>query len=317
MVVLSKMVTVLRSTRWRKACGVLALASAGCATFLGGNEGILDELDAGADGGIDAAVAPDASTGADVSEQDAPSPPLDAGPDARDAASDAPPPCSGDAGPQGVRVGDFCVDSTEVTNADYQAFLAAKGSDAGGQPATCQWNTTYTPTTWPPPAASGSVPVAFVDWCDAFAFCAWANKRLCGAPDGGSVGFSDFANASASQWFAACSHAADGQHAYPYGNAYAPAACNAADSNDAGTLVDAASFPGCVGGYPGVFDMSGNAAEWEDSCLPGDGAAPQSDPCRTRGGAVDDDAGGLACASAGNRGRATATARTGFRCCTR
>ena len=219
------------------------------------------------------------------------------------------------AGPVGVRVGAFCVDSTEVTNAQYQVFLTTTGGDAAGQPATCQWNATYTPTTWPPASEAANVPVTFVDWCDAYAYCAWAKKRLCGAIDGGPLPFDDVDKPAASQWFAACSHAGDGQHAYPYGNAYDPAACNGADSNDAGSLVDAASKPACVGGYPRVFDMSGNAREWEDACLLGDGAAPQTDDCRTRGGAASDDGGVLTCARRSARNRAAGSAHTGFRCC--
>ncbi|HEX3852492.1 MAG TPA: hypothetical protein VHW01_16095 [Polyangiaceae bacterium] len=37
----------------------------------------------------------------------------------------------------------------------------------------------------------------------------------------------------------------------------------------------------CVGGYDALYDMSGNVAEWEDSCLANSGA---SDQCLDRGG---------------------------------
>ena len=36
-----------------------------------------------------------------------------------------------------VDVGKFCIDSTEVTQAQYAEFLIAKGSDLTGQPADC------------------------------------------------------------------------------------------------------------------------------------------------------------------------------------
>ncbi len=298
----------VRTRPWRRACAALALTTAGCAALLGGDDGVLDELDAGKDAGSDTSFAPDANgDGTDSS--------LDAGPDGQgDAAKDATA-CPGEAGPVGVRVGAFCIDGTEVTNRQYQLFLTAKGADVTGQPATCAWNTTHTPgAAWPSDAHD--VPVVFVDWCDAYAYCAWGKKRLCGAMDGGSNDFDAQADASASQWFAACSHAGDGQHAYPYGNAYDPAACNGADSNDAGSLVDAGSQPACVGGYPGIFDLSGNAREWEDSCALGDGAAPQADSCRTRGGASTDDGGALTCARANARARSSVSGHTGFRCCT-
>lgn len=304
----------------RRGGAALAIASAGCAAILGGDDGILAP-----DAGRDASVAPDGFAG-DGAAFDAlspppappppPPPPVDAGDGgARDSAVDAISPCLAD--PGSARVGAYCIDRTEITNAKYQAFLTAKAGDAGGQPAVCAWNASYTPSTWPPGAALEHVPVVFVDWCDAYAYCAWAGKRLCGAPGGGPAAFLGYADASASEWFAACSHAGDGQHAYPYGNAYAPAACNGIDANDAGTLEDAASFPGCAGGFPGVYDMSGNAREWEDACDLGDGAAPEADLCRTRGGAAVDGVGALACAAPSALRRSGNSGHTGFRCCTR
>ena len=51
---------------------------------------------------------------------------------------------------------------------------------------------------------------------------------------------------------------------------------------DGGTLVPVASLPGCQGGYPGVFDMSGNVEEVEDSC-------DDAGTCYSRGGSFVDD----------------------------
>jgi formylglycine-generating enzyme required for sulfatase activity len=214
----------------------------------------------------DAAIDSDAPT-------DATDASLDARPDATDASFDAA--CPGDGGPLAIRVGAYCIDSTEVTNADYARFLAA---DAGAAPAPCAANASYVPGggTWPPPTGSDSLPVVGVDWCDAYMYCAWIGKRLCGAIGGGGNPYDGY---DAGQWHRACSSA--GALVYPYGATYDPFACNGQD-RDAGALVDAGSLSTCAGGASTTLrDMSGNVYEWEDSC---DHDASMSDNCRIRGG---------------------------------
>jgi hypothetical protein len=176
--------------------------------------------------------------------------------DAADATGDEarPPNCPQGRGPNAVRVGfdggTFCVDETEVTNAQYAVFVAAKAGDMSGQPPVCATNTTYNPTV-PFDPGQENFPASYIDWCDALAFCAWAGKRLCGQRADGR-----------SEWYVACSH--DGERIYPYGNAYDPSACNGDGRNKSPIAVR--SSPGCVGGYEGVFDLSGNVSEWEDAC---------------------------------------------------
>jgi formylglycine-generating enzyme len=187
--------------------------------------------------------------------------------------------------------GFYCMDRTEVTNEQYAAFLASTPSSAS-QDSACSWNTTFEPDTSTACAASESakydplarpkVPVGCIDWCDAKRYCAWAGKRLCGAIGGGSNPPGSFADASASQWFRACSKS--GTQKFPYGNTYNANYCNGADV--AGYHpAPVASLPNCTGGYSGLFDMSGNVAEWEDSCSANSGA---SDNCLIRGGSIDD-----------------------------
>jgi hypothetical protein len=97
---------------------------------------------------------------------------------------------SGLPGPAMVPAGAFalptmCIDATEVTNAHYAAFLASSPAPGSG-PGACTWNVRYEPLFhWPPPPERAAFPVVDVDWCDAFAYCAWAGKRLCGDPGGG------------------------------------------------------------------------------------------------------------------------------------
>jgi len=85
-----------------------------------------------------------------------------------------PEPCPGDAGPTMVRVGSFCIDSTEVTVAHYAAFVDAYPS-LDAQPPACSFNTSLAPV-WPEDAGvpAPDMPVRYIDWCDAYAYCLWA-----------------------------------------------------------------------------------------------------------------------------------------------
>ena len=73
----------------------------------------------------------------------------------------------------------------------------------------------------------------------------------------------------------------------------------------------------CVGGYAGLYDMSGNVWEFEDSCAASSGS---SDFCRWRGGTyvqTNDDASGifLQCNTNNNNSRSETDSSAGFRCC--
>ena len=219
--------------------------------------------------------------------------------------------CPGTSGSPMVSVGAFCIDSTEVTQAEYGQFLEA-GTTPDAQTALCAWNTSYTPTgQWPPTGATLDVPVTSVNWCDAHAFCAWAGKRMCGQIGGGPVAPSDDNDAGLSQWFYACSH--NGQFVYPYGNTYGPTTCNGGSANGGNQIVDAVgSFTGCVGGFPGIYDMRGNVREWEDSC---NAMTGMTDMCNERGGSVNDGQGNLTCAAPDIAPRTDANAHLGIRCC--
>lgn len=221
--------------------------------------------------------------------------------------------------------GTFCVDAYEVSVADYRAFVASAPDPAThDQGSLCTWNTTFNPSTtggctsYDLAAVNREAPIACIDWCDAHAYCASVGKRLCGnldasrptnpLRDGTNGGDGDFAT---SEWYAACS--ADGTKLYPYGNDADVAAC-----------VDRASGPQargtttCEGGYPGLHDMSGNVAEWDNTCQ--SGAAPEADGCRARGGAFwaandPPKTDLLRCDSIQGGNRASAYNDRGFRCC--
>ncbi len=206
----------------------------------------------------------------------------------------------------------FCIDSTEVNNAHYQAFLEAVTMDPTlEQPAACSWNASFEPNM---PIGNGeeSLPVRGVDWCDAHAFCAWAGKRLCGGPSGGAAAYDEPANEDESQWFSACS--ANGTRTFPYGDNYDSQACNGGDRSAAEDApLPVGSLATCVGGYPGLYDMSGNAWEWEDSCAASLG---ETDLCRARGGAFGNGGDLHRCDYAGfSPARNFNLGPTGIRCC--
>ena len=214
-----------------------------------------------------------------------------------------------------VSIGTYDIDATEVTRGQYLAFLQAKGTNVTGQPAYCAWNTSYQPTSdWPPAVEDYDMPVSWVDWCDAYAYCAWAGRRLCGKIGGGPNGSNDFDNPALSQWMHACMGPSG--TAYPYGNTFDSTRCNGPLSNNYGP-VSVGKETNCVGGYPGLFDMSGNVWEWEDSCSGSTGA---TDPCRERGSSyvqTRDDASGifLRCDANNNNPRQSTDWSVGFRCC--
>jgi len=214
--------------------------------------------------------------------------------------------CKGTAGPAMVRLGAYCIDLTEVTAKQYSVFLASSPSTAN-QPPECAFNTSYVPTETVQP---DNFPARDIDWCDAHAYCAWAGKRLCGAVGGGPASFTNFA-AVTDEWYSACSNA--GQLMYPYGATYEPLYCNGADLNDAGQPVAVGSLAKCVGPQAGLFDLSGNVREWQDSCDPNlQGGAEQ---CVTRGGAADDPQSNLSCPAHQKDARNYSSKHLGFRCC--
>jgi hypothetical protein len=202
-----------------------------------------------------------------------------------------------------VSVGPFCIDETEVTQSEYLTFLA---SDAGPQPTTsCPLGTSY--ESLEGRLATNDNP-AVVNWCGAWAYCKWAGKRLCGNIAGGPLNGPDVDMPAKSQWAFACTN--NGAHKYPYGSQFDASAC------PGGTTYHAELPPvgTCQGGFPGIFDMSGNVWEWIDSC-----SGPMFDAdCMIRGGQYNSNDAQLACAPGPHAKRnqlPNLMTATGFRCC--
>ncbi len=221
----------------------------------------------------------------------------------------------------------FCIDTTEVTNAEYQAFLDA-AADPGAQAERCRsWNTSFAPapntfkaTNGPgcpafDPVGRAASPVVCVDWCDADAYCRWAGKRLCERPGGGGV--IDPTDPHGDEWVIACT--GDQPRRYPYDNGPVVARCvdrrYPQASPDVRPVKEAS---GCEGGVAGVFDMSGNAWEWTNDCTADPANAPTAaggDACLPRGGSFSSDVTAASCFDTVAFHRQDLAGDTGFRCC--
>lgn len=95
------------------------------------------------------------------------------------------------------------------------------------------------------PNRAGAVPTTKIDWADAAKLCERAGKRLC----------------TEGEWEAACSGAA--HRAFPYGAALEKGRCVSQGKKVKGPQKSGAKS-GCVTAE-GVFDLSGNVAEWTSS----------------------------------------------------
>ena len=155
--------------------------------------------------------------------------------------------------------GKYCTDQFEVTWQEYGAFWPNVSPQGSGP--VCAWKLSFEPAGAAP--IDTTQPVVNVDWCDAYNYCKWNDKRLCGGIKDQEYGFSDYATKDLSEWYNACSFL--GTKAFPYGQGYMSAQCNGFDAGNGATLPGTALMS-CVGGTPGLYQMSGNVAEWEDSC---------------------------------------------------
>jgi formylglycine-generating enzyme required for sulfatase activity len=211
-------------------------------------------------------------------------------------------------GPTMAKATSYYIDSTEVSKAQYGVFLAAKGSNTSGQIAECSWNNSYAPDGDP---VDDPRPIVNVDWCDAAAYCSWADKRLCGAIGGGPLAEADLRDTTKAQMYLACAGA--DRERYPYGGAtLKPDHCNESPS---AFMADVGKFNLCEGHYAGIFDLVGNAAEWIDSCDASGGTDHSLDNCQLGGGSYLKDT--FTCETYYNNPRGDGANVFGFRCCSK
>lgn len=223
--------------------------------------------------------------------------------------------------------GTYCIDRTEVTADDYASKFFSLGPNPDLQDGWCKdWNRDFAPEK-PYETKYAGFPVQGVDWCDAYAYCARQGKVLCGKIGGGATPYTSYADSSADQWFNACSQ--NGSYVYPYGKLasdYKALSCNGVDQPLGGATSHDRwqdSTPSgylhteCSGGMLGnVYQLSGNVAEWENSCdASTTGMGGAADNCRVRGGSFDSGATDLRCDADKSLPRNTKALNVGFRCC--
>lgn len=150
------------------------------------------------------------------------------------------------------------IDATEVTIAAYAEFLAARVTTAG-QGKGCEANMSYAPACFDGSPLPGKGyekhPVSCVDWCDASAYCKWAGKHIC-------LGFLE-SPLNIDEWDTACEGLGPQPTIYPYGDVYNAQVCNVRGNAAGKGQTWEAGANGCESShFPGLFDLSGNVAEW-------------------------------------------------------
>jgi formylglycine-generating enzyme required for sulfatase activity len=211
--------------------------------------------------------------------------------DGNDGVGPSSPECEGpDGGPPMAYLPEgFCIDRTEVTVAQYDAWLASGPPPEQTPP--CQFNESFEPNLICMDMAGvcegdcSAHPRVCVDWCDASAFCKSVGKKLCAGLRGEAVGWTDFSDPTKDAWQAACS--SGGQFLFTYGDEHDASACHDGYPTGGQGTEEVGSRASCQSpdpAYAGVFDLTGNVWEWEDAC---DGTGPH-DGCRMRGGGFRD-----------------------------
>lgn len=208
----------------------------------------------------------------------------------------------------------YCIDAAEVTNEQYLAFTQRYTVEGVVPSTACSGNASLVPDTACSDALtdvpSRKLPVVCVDYCDAEAYCKMQGKRLCGRVGGAMNDPGDVVDPAADEWYAAC--AGPGETVYPYGSAASSSKCNGSGyaPADPGPR-DQETLSECQGGLPGLYNMSGNVAEWEWACS----STAATAACSTRGGSYLDGPYELRCSGTGSMNRLEASKTVGFRCC--
>lgn len=220
---------------------------------------------------------------------------------------------SGDSGMIAISAGGFAIDPFEVTADAYGNFIRSHPDVSKlALPPICAANDLTLPTSGCTLPDNPAKPQVCVDWCDAITYCLAMGKRLCGARDPGTP-LSSYAlvkNPTAAQWMYACTTPTFQDQQYPYGLAAVPGNCNNSDSvPKPNSVAPVGSFPTCVGGAPGLFDMTGNAYEWIDGCDPDGGA------CYIQGGSYTRSSSSSNCDDVFEQAPTTKHDDIGFRCC--
>ena len=186
----------------------------------------------------------------------------------------------------------MCMDALEYTKTRFADFLTRHGNDCGGQPcyddADPAARLRQRDGAWAVDAGFEEHPAALVTWFGAKAACEDAGQRLC-TPD---------------EWTTACRGPKDTP--LPYGTVFDLQACNGFEGKRR-TTAPVGSLKGCHGGYPGLYDMSGNVWEWTSVCAKG--------VCEARGGSYHSYVNYVVCTYIDRFHADIGEKYVGFRCC--
>ena len=194
----------------------------------------------------------------------------------------------------------YCIDQREVTQGEYFEFLYAyledptvsskrkEGAPDWPKAPGCEIprlmpdfigdiDCDTTPDAFSQKNMRQHHPIACVNWCNAYSYCAWAGKRLCGrvgGSDGDASNASGLADANQSEFYNVCSQG--GKTAYAYGDDYRADIMSSGDiayykdgyaPDRAAAEADAPTdCHGAIAPFDAVVNVGCNVAEWQDGC---------------------------------------------------
>ncbi|MBN2384990.1 SUMF1/EgtB/PvdO family nonheme iron enzyme [bacterium] len=144
------------------------------------------------------------------------------------------------------------------------------------------------------PNQRGRLPLDWINWYQAQTICAntGTGYRLC----------------TAAEWEDACDgQVGPGGLTYPYGDSYRSGLCN--DNRFGGSILPSGSCPDCVSEF-GVYDLSGNVAEFTSDQYPGDPVRKMN-----KGGTWIEDQSKVTCQASWKNTPDYSFENYGFRCC--
>lgn len=147
----------------------------------------------------------------------------------------------------------FDILATEATVTEFDSCVSAKACSASSVNPDCNAGD----------PERKKDPINCIDHDGAKDLCGYLGGRLC----------------DSKEWLAACR--GSDNRAFPYGPEFQPSRCHVGSYENPGpggrSTIAAGSVTECVGGLPGLFDMSGNVSEWVADC--------KGDYCKFRGAA--------------------------------